>query len=295
MTDRMIDISQEQASLKVRMGQLVVTTDNGETTVPIVDIGALVVSHPRVTYTQAVLNELAVAGGVFIICDERYLPSAMLLPLQTHHVQTQNFAQQAAAKEPVKKRVWQQIIRAKIKGQADVLKKITGDYCGLDALIPQVHSGDSTNRESVAARKYWPALFGQSFRRDFDALDQNRHLNYGYAILRGIVARGICAAGLHPSIGLNHHHRNNPFCLADDLMEPFRPIVDTTVCEYVRSNDFNEFGREAKINLLETLSADYNYFGENRTLFDISAHVAASLAAVFRGENKKLDLPNLGI
>ena len=296
MTERMIDISDQPAKLSINTGRLVIKSGDSETFVPITDIAAFVVSHGQVTFTQAVLREFSLVGGVFIICDELHLPCGMLLPLQTHHAQTLNFNQQATVKLPIKKKLWQEVVRAKIKNQASVLKQLIGDDAGLSLIIPQVRSGDPTNREAVAAKKYWRSLFGQSFRRDVNLLDQNRHLNYGYAVVRGIVARGICAAGLHPSLGIHHHNRNNAFCLADDIMEPFRPIVDMTVYEWIKNSMDSEFGKEAKINLLESLSARYNCDGQQRTLFDISSRVSVALAAVFRGEKNKLDIAKfLGI
>ena len=153
----------------------------------------------------------------------------MLLPLKNHHTQTQIFAAQAAISAPTKHRLWKKIIQEKVKAQANLLLKIKRKDFGLIDLSKEVLTGDSTHIEAQAARKYWPALFGENFRRDFMAPDQNRHLNYGYAILRGIIARGICCAGLHPSLGLFHHHRENPYALADDLIKPFRPIVNELV------------------------------------------------------------------
>ncbi len=296
MTERMIDISDQPAKLSIDTGRLLIITGEDRTFVPVADIAALVVSHRQVIFTQAVLRDISLAGGVFIICDEYHLPCGMLLPLDVHHVQTLNFNQQAAVKLPVKKKLWQEIVRAKIKNQSSVLSQLTGDDAGLSNIVSQVHSGDPTNREAVAAKIYWRALFGNNFRRDINRLDQNRHLNYGYAIIRGIIARGICAAGLHPSLGIHHHNRNDTFCLADDLMEPFRPIVDMTVCQWLANSPATEFDREAKNNLLASLSMHYNYQGEQRTLFDISSRVAAALASVYRREKTKLDIAKfLGI
>lgn len=293
MTERMIDISDQPAKLNIDTGRLVITTGEGKVFVPIADIAALVVSHRQVTFTQAVLREISLAGGVFVICDEYHLPCGMLLPLQTHHAQTLNFNQQAEIKQPIKKKLWQEIVRAKIKNQASVLKQLTGDDAGLSNIISQVRSGDPTNREALAAKIYWRALFGQAFRRDVNRLDKNRHLNYGYAIIRGIIARGLCAAGLHPSLGIHHHNRNNAFCLADDIMEPFRPIVDMAVYEWLKNSTDTDFDKEAKNNLLESISGRYNCKGEQRTLFDISSRTAVVLAAVFRGEKGKLEIAKL--
>ena len=146
--------------------------------------------------------------------------------------------------------------------------------------------------EAQAARRYWPALFGRAFRRNHQAEDQNRHLNYGYAILRGTVTRALCASGLHPSLGLHHHNRYDAFCLASDLAEPFRPLVDEAVHSWIADHDpKGPLDTEAKRSLLRIVEARYNYSGESRGLFDTLSHVTASLAGVFDGRAKRLDLP----
>jgi CRISPR-associated protein Cas1 len=296
MTDRVLDISEEPARLSVRYGQLVIDLDaRPETTVPLIDLAVLVVSHPRASYTNAVLAELTAAGGAFVACDSRHQPAAMLLPLAGHFLQTQRFATQAAAPLPVRKRLWQQIVRAKIRAQGRLLKELRGVDRGIPMLEKRVKSGDPENVEAQASRRYWTTLFNNpDFRRDRDAEDQNRFLNYGYAILRAIVARAICAAGLHPSLGLHHHNQYDTFCLADDLMEPFRPIVDGAIARLVE-----ERGADAAMNhdtkkvILQSLTGRFNFEGESRTLFDIITRVASSLAAVFMGERNDLLLPEI--
>ncbi|MBE7559701.1 type II CRISPR-associated endonuclease Cas1 [bacterium] len=230
MTDRILDISQRSAYLKVRYGQLLLDFAGEETvSVPLSDIAVLVVAHPQVTYTQAVLAGLAKAGGVFVGCDEDHVPALMLLPLQSNYVVVERFARQAEAAWPVKKRLWQQIVRAKVAAQGELLRTLGRDAAAFDVLMDKVRSGDPSNVEAQASRRYWPALFGESFRRNREAADQNRLLNYGYAVLRATVARAVCAAGLHPALGLHHHNKYSGFPLADDLMEPFRPLVDRAV------------------------------------------------------------------
>ncbi len=154
----------------------------------------------------------------------------MLLPLVTHSLQAERFAAQARLAAPVRKRAWQQIVQAKITAQGRLLKERTHNDHGLDAIAKSVKSGDTANVEARAARIYWGKLFGETvFRRDADGDGLNACLNYGYAILRAVVARSLCGAGLHPSLGIHHHNRYDAFCLADDLMEPFRPLVDREV------------------------------------------------------------------
>jgi CRISPR-associated protein Cas1 len=175
-----------------------------------------------------------------------------------------------------------------------LLARLHGSDSGLSALVSQVKSGDPQNVEARAARRYWPALFGDEFRRDRDGEPPNNMLNYGYAVLRAIVARAICASGLHPSIGLHHHNRYDAFVLADDIMEPLRPVVDRAVAEYVNQygNDI-QLDRQAKSALILPLLGRFRVEGESRTLFDIVSKTAISLVAVFTGERKNLYLPEI--
>lgn len=195
-----------------------------EVTMPLADVAALIVSHPQVTYTHAVLPGLAAAGAIFVACDEKHLPAAMLLPLVAHSTQTERIGKQAALSLPTRKRLWQQIVQEQIYARARLLEERTGKDWGLTPMAAQVRSGDPQNLEGQAARIYWQNLFSpEPFRRDPEAEGLNSCLNYGYAVLRAAVARALCGAGLHPSLGLHHHNRYDPFCLADDFMEPFRP------------------------------------------------------------------------
>lgn len=296
MTNRMIELSEGPASLSVRHGQLVIARDEvAEVTVPLEDIACVVVAHPRVMFTHAVLSGLAARGAAFVVCNERFLPIGMLLPLDAHSTQAQRFAAQAAAPQPTRMRLWRQIVQAKVRAQGRLLARARGDDKGLLALVAGVKPGDPLNVEAHASRIYWAALFPEDrFRRNFMAEDQNRFLNYGYAVLRAVVARAICAAGLHPSFGLHHHHRNNAYCLADDLMEPFRPIVDAAV---VRICD--EHGPDAPMDksrkavLFDALLGRFTFDDDSRTLFDILSRTAASLAQALAGQRKDLALPEL--
>ena len=296
MTERLIDLSDQPPRLSVNLSRLVIHGhEKPDATVPLSDIAVLVVSHPCVTYTHAVLAGLIQSGGAFVVCNNRHMPVAMLLPIESHSTQAERFVRQTEASEPTKKRLWQQTIEAKVRAQGRLLSELHGDDKGLLALARRVKSGDSTNIEAQASRRYWPALFSdRKFRRHRDALDQNRLLNYGYAVLRAIVARAICAAGLHPSFGIHHHNRYDAFCLADDLMEPFRPIVDRAVAQWVaeRGGD-TALDRDAKAALLSALTGRLTLDGESRTLFDIVARTASSLAAVFAGKRKGLVLPEV--
>ncbi len=275
------------------------TRDPNEHTIPLEDIAVVIASHPQISYTQAVLAGLAAAGGIFVACNEKHLPIAMLLPLESHSTQTERFARQAEMPLPLKKRLWQQIIRSKLRAQAGLLEERTGQDWGLSMLASQVRSGDPKNLEARAARIYWKALFnpsadGQEFRRDFEAEGVNACLNYGYAVLRAIVARALCGTGLHPGLGLHHHNRYNPFCLADDLMEPFRPVVDRVVRRLTDARGPNvPLDKESKKTLLEGLLARFTCENESRTLFDWVGRSAASLVASVESGERELFIPQL--
>jgi len=294
MTDRILDLSETPAYLRVRYEQLVVEREAAEpVTVPISEIAALILAHPQVRCSQPVLAAVMEHGGTVIACNERHLPVGLMLPTTGHGTQAERFAAQAAAPRPTRKRLWRCIVRAKIRAQAALLVELRGDDFGLAEMIPQVRSGDPDNVEAQAARRYWPALFDDpGFIRRFDADDQNRFLNYGYAVLRAAVGRAICGAGLHPSLGLHHHNRYDAFCLADDLMEPYRPLVDAAVVEHVAS-----FGRDAPLDragkqaILAAILGLYRSSGEARTLFDWVARTATSLARAFLGGEPRLFFP----
>lgn len=296
-TERIIDISDQPARLHVRYENLVIErADDPPVSLPIRELAVLVVSHPQVSFSHAVISGIASNGGAFITCDQSRLPVAMLLPIQANYIQTRRFLQQANASEPTRKRLWQQIVKAKIAAQAKVLSAHNhGDDDGLAALVPRVASGDSKNTEGRAARRYWPLLFNNPrFRRNPFRKDQNRHLNYGYAVLRAIVSRAVCAAGLHPSIGIHHHNQYNPFCLADDLMEPFRPHVDSAVARWIRDNGADcDLDRHARAFLISSVSGRFKIGREFRSLFDIASRLASSLVSVFEAKRRKLYLPEL--
>ena len=226
MTDRILDISEHPARLSVRHEQLLIATGESEATVPLEELAVLIVSNPGVTYTQAVVAGLMESGGVFIVCGPSHLPSGMMLPLEGHHLQTERLRQQFAASEPVQKKVWRQLITEKVKSQGRALLRAHGDDRGLLAMARRVKAGDPDNVEAQAARKYFPAMFGEDFQRNRDWPGVNALLNYGYTVLRAIVARALAGAGLHPSIGVHHHNRYDAYALAADVMEPFRVIVD---------------------------------------------------------------------
>lgn len=295
MADRIVDLSDEPARVSCSNGSLVLERrDVPEVHVPLRDVAVVVLSHPQISITQPALSALAAAGAMLITCDAARLPVGMQFPLQGNFVQTERMAAQIAASAPMKKRVWRDLVVAKVRSQGAALHSLHGSDGDLFVLANQVRSGDPANIEARAARRYWPLLFADaSFRRDQDAADANRFLNYGYAVLRAILTRAICAAGLHPSIGVHHKNRFNAFALADDVIEPFRPMVDLLVVDLVSSIGADApLDKHAKGAIIGALMGRFPLEGEQRTLFDISGRTAGSLNAIFAGESTKLVLPD---
>lgn len=296
MNDRILDISERPARLSVRNGLLAIDFGAGEEhTLPLVDVAVLIASHPQISYTQAVLAGLAEAGAMFIACNGKQMPAAMLLPLETHSTQTERFMRQAELSLPARKQLWRQIVQAKLRAQADLLRERAGHSHGLENLALKVRSGDPQNLEAQGARIYWRALFGEDdFRRNPEGKGLNPCLNYGYAVLRAITARALCGAGLHPSLGIHHHNRYDAFCLADDLMEPFRPLVDRVAARLRGERGSNPpLDQESKRKILEELLGRFTAEGECRTLFDWVSRSASSLRAAIEGQGTKLFFPRI--
>ncbi|WP_437185570.1 type II CRISPR-associated endonuclease Cas1 [Planctomicrobium sp. SH668] len=292
MRNRILEIAEQPARLRVERHQLVIESGDSLVTVPFEDLAVLVVAHPQVSYTQAVLNELISSGGAFLTCDVNRMPSGLLLPLDGNVVQTERFRKQVELTAPRRKQLWRQLVRGKVQMQATLLKERFGTDVGIGRLVSVIRSGDPSNVEAQAARRYWTALFGSDFRRDRDAADHNRLLNYGYAVLRAAAARAIVAAGLHPTIGLHHHNKYNSFCLADDLMEPYRAIVDRAVAGMLDQREsVPELTQLIRVELLGALTEQIRIQGESRTLFDALSRTSASLVQCVMGEGKNLVLP----
>jgi len=292
MIKRIIEISTAPAYISVKDMQLVLKRQ-GEVvgSIPIEDIGVLMVDHPGCTYSHAALNELLAHNVAVVICGKNHHPNGLLLPLDTHSVQSEKYRAQVAAKAPVKKRLWKQLVQAKIRHQAwclDVCEKEGGD--GLRGLANKVKSGDVENHEAQAAARYWKCLLGNDFRRKRDGLPPNAMLNYGYTVLRAAVARALCGGGLHPSFGLHHHNRYNAYPLADDVMEPFRPLMDYHVFQYWQQGEFN-ITPEVKKALLGVLSQDVFLAGEKRPLMNALHFLSANLCRSLAGEDQALIIP----
>lgn len=294
MTDRIIDLSDTAAYVRVGNEQLIIERKDEKTvTVPLAETAALILANPRVIITQAALAGLARHGAALIACNEQSMPTALMLPTEAHFSQAERILAQAAASRPTNKRIWRQIVKEKIRAQSRLLMEVRGEDSGLSEMAKTVHSGDPANVEAQAARRYWPRLFDDvTFRRRREADDENRLLNYGYAVLRAVVARATCAAGLHPSLGLHHKNRYNAYALADDLMEPYRPVVDAIVVKQVL--DFGKglsLDKTAKRAMLAPLLGVFDVGSERRRLFDVVATTASSLAKTYLKQSDRLIYP----
>jgi len=287
--DRFLEIARDPARLCLRHGCIVVQREGSpDVSLTTFELSAVVLAHPQCTITQPAINALMEAGVPLLVCDSSFLPSGMMLPLRANTLQTQRMLAQASANAPLKKRLWQQIIRTKILAQGAALVGLHNDDGGLKEMASRVKSGDPMNVEATAAQRYWPLLFRDpEFRRRHEAEDQNRLLNYGYAIMRAAMGRAICAAGLHPTIGLHHKGRENPFCLADDLVEPYRPLVDGEVAKMAgergRDCPLDAASKQRLVELLDLRLQAQRGEADMRTVSECIGRTAFSLAEVFGG------------
>jgi CRISPR-associated protein Cas1 len=301
MIKRTIELSREPAHLCVRLNQLTLTRGHETVgSIPCEDIGVVVVDHPQATYTHAALATLAKADATLVVCGPDHLPVGILLPLSDHTQVVWRAREQISASKPLCKRLWQQIVQAKIRAQADNLAKNAPARRRLLQLATEVRSGDPTNIEAQAAKAYWSAWLTQApedhrtdratFRRDPDGDGANPLLNYGYAVMRAAVARSIVAAGLLPSLGLHHSHRANAFCLADDLLEPLRPIVDERVRRLLVAGQ-TDLDQPTKAALLELLAVPMSSDQGQGPLLVALERYAASLVQCFQGLRRRLEIP----
>lgn len=263
--------------------------------IPIEDIGLVVLDHPQITITQGLITRLLEHNAAIVHCDDRHLPTALLLPLEGHHTLAERQRVQLTSSEPLRKQLWQQVVVAKIKNQAALLQKLNKPHASLLTYAKNVRSGDPDNYEARAAAYYWAHLFPSDldFRRGRDELPPNNLLNYGYAILRALVARAIVSAGLLPSQGLHHSNKYNAYALADDLMEPFRPFVDAIVQQIVvGKKPYDTLTKEHKARLMMLPQLDVRIRTERSPLFNATHTVAVSLFRCFESETRKLTLPS---
>ena len=266
--------------------------DTGETkSVPIEDIGIIILDHQQITITQAVMAKLLENNTALITCNQKHHPVGLQLCLDGHTLQSQKFKAHITASAPLKKQLWQQTIAAKIENQAILLQaeKVEAKY--LIRLAATVKSADSTNNEAKAALYYWKHIFPDflQFKRDPEGLPPNNLLNYGYSLLRAIVARSLVASGLLPTLGIFHRNQYNAYCLADDIMEPYRPFADKVVCNIVRMNGrFLEMTPLMKKELLSIPAMDVIIDGQKSPLMNAVQRTTASLAKCFEGSTRKI-------
>ena len=312
---RTVEISSRPAHLSSRHQQLVIQPHDedrsAETTIPCEDIGLLLVDHPQVTITHRAMSDLAEAGAAVVVCGRNHLPAGIMLPLSTHHAVNQRFRLQVGATAPANKRIWQQLVRAKIRGQAGNLVTDDADVQAaakrLQRLADTTASGDPANHEAQAATAYWkvflrglpaaeasePQVPPGRFRRDQDGGDPvNAALNYGYTVMRAAVGRAIVAAGFTPVFGVMHSHRANAFALADDLIEPLRPLVDARVQQlYARGDLADGLKQNNKARLLDLLTHPVVTHGRTGPLMVALHSLTASLAEAYETTGAELAIP----
>jgi CRISPR-associated protein Cas1 len=263
--------------------------------IPIEDIGVLILDHARITITQTAISKLLHNNVAIITCNDVHHPQGLLLNLEGNTIQAERFKYQLAASIPLKKQLWQQTIKYKIRNQATLLKNKGGDAKIMFRWAEDVKSGDAANHESRAAVYYWPRIFSTlNFYRRREGEPPNNLLNYGYAILRATVARSLVGSGLLPTLGIFHRNRYNAFALADDIMEPFRPYVDKLVLEIINEGmNYNELNLELKARLLQIPAMDIHFDGETSPLMVGLQRTTASLARCFEGEQRKILFPEM--
>ncbi len=259
---------------------------------PIEDIGFVILEHQQTNITLPLLNALSDNNVAVIFCGDNFMPNAMLMNLDSNKTQGESYRAQIEASEPLKKGLWKQIVEAKIRNQAALLNKLGKNGERLKPYYTNVKSGDADNREGIAAKIYWNELFGEDFIRSREGVEPNNMLNYGYTLLRAAVARSLMGSGLFPAFGIFHRNRYNAFPLADDIMEPYRPYVDEIVFD-LYANGERKLTKDVKSQLLRLLFTD-TAFGKITRPLDVGLTMtSASLAKCFSGIQKKIAYPQL--
>lgn len=289
--DQIIDIATDGRHLSKDRGFLKVSENGVEVgRTPLDQIAAVIVHAHGTTWSTSLLVELADRGAPVVLCANNHAPRSVLMPLEGHHAQGGRQRAQWAAKAPLIKQAWKQVVTAKVKMQAATLEAFGLPCAPLHGMIRKITSGDSANIEAQAARYYWPQIMGSDFRRNTDADDVNALLNYGYIVLRSATCRAVVAAGLNPTVGLHHSNKNNAFALADDLMEPFRPLVDCTA-KCLAEQHGPKVDANAKQAMAQLIALDLP-FGDKVTPTSVALiKLATSLGKSFENGNLKLELP----
>ncbi|BBB58648.1 CRISPR-associated endonuclease Cas1 [Undibacterium sp. KW1] len=298
MIGRIVEIADDRRHLFLSRGFMVVQDTEGERKelgqVPLDDIAAVIANAHGLSYTNNLLIALAERCAPFVLCSANHNAAGMLLPIEGNYQQAKRFDAQIAASQPTIKRLWADIVKSKLQQQAAALEAANAPTIPLTSLVRKVRSGDPDNFEAQGARRYWTLLFGDSFRRDQQAGGLNAMLNYGYTVLRATTARAIVAAGLHPTLGLHHSNEGNAMRLVDDLMEPFRPMVDLKVWQLQKQGE-NMITPETKRALVRTMYDDMQTSAGVTPIIVCTQKLATSLAQIFIGEKEKLDLPLPGL
>ena len=289
------------ARLRLELSQLWADYPDGDTpprTVPVEDIGLVVLDHAQISITHGLMNALLENNAAVLWCDRQHLPSGLMLPMGVNHVFTKKLRAQISASEPLKKQMWKQTVQQKILNQARVLDSLGKEATQLYALREKVNSGDTKNIEGQASYYYWKKLFDDDaeFRRQRFGLPPNNILNYGYAVLRAVTARSLVASGCLPALGIHHRNQYNAFCLADDIMEPYRPYIDNLVVDYIIKNGEikdTELSIEHKAAMLQVPVTDVTIDGEKSPLMVAMQRTTASVMKCFEGETKKILYPEL--
>ena len=295
MIPRIVDISENGRFIAKRRGFITIKQGDeffGE--VPLDDIGILMISAFGATCTKDALVSLAERGAVTILCGSKGMPSALVLPVNANYESALRIRVQSQASQPLKKRLWQAIVTAKLKHQSEVLKFFEKQEKAkrIEVYSRQVQSGDPQNREASGARIYWKTLFGDDFFRNPEGDWPNSLLNYGYALLRACAARAICAAGLNPIFGIHHENSTNPFPLADDVMEPYRPLVDYYT-KKILEEDITELNATAKQMISAFLWTDLYLGGETTPLYVAIERLAFSLVNSFKSKKPQIEIAEL--
>jgi CRISP-associated protein Cas1 len=289
--DRIVDIATDGLHLSAHRGFLIVSLDRAEQgRVALDDIHALIIHAHGVTWSTNLAVTLAQRGAIMVLCGANHAPVAMMTPIDGHHAQGGRMRAQWASGEPLRKQLWRQVVTAKINMQASLLDSLgIAEAEALKFMARRVRSGDPDNLEAQAARRYWPALMGPDFRRDRDAEGANALLNYGYAVMRATLARAVIGAGLHPTIGLHHKSGVNSFALADDLVEPFRPLVDAVVRRMI-CDGIDSVTPETKKPLAHLIGADVRLDDAVSPVSIAAQRLALSLAKSFESGKAELGL-----
>ena len=266
-----------------------------DVSIPIEDVGLLVLDNQQITITQGLMAQLLANNCAVVTCDNKCMPVGLVLPLDGHTLQSERFRAQIDSAKPLRKQLWQQTVQAKIANQATILHQLTGAEVGnMRAWVNAVRSGDAYNLEARAAAYYWRNLFPEieDFTRDRDGFPPNNLLNYGYAILRAIIARSLVGSGLLPTLGIHHHNKYNAYCLADDIMEPYRPFVDRLVKQMMSNyDDIWQLSTGMKRDLLTIPTLDVKINGRRSPLLIAATITTSSLAKCFAGETRTILYP----